>query len=66
MKKNSTEEPKMPSVSEPEVAYVRLSPNHQPIKHSQSRTSRSGRMSVDEFCNILHEYVDDYYEGIQG
>ena len=65
MKKDNTKEPKIPSVGEPEVVYTRLSPNHQLSIPPQYKSTRSGRMTVDEFCNILHEYVDEYYEGIQ-
>ena len=69
MKKDNTEGMQMPSVSEPEATYTRLSPNHHAIPNTsflRSSSSRQGRMSVDEFCDILHEYVDEYYEGIQG
>ena len=28
--------------------------------------SREDHMTVDEFCNMLHQYVDEYYDNIQG
>jgi hypothetical protein len=28
--------------------------------------SQEDHMTVDEFCNMLHQYVDEYYDNIQG
>ena len=50
------------SVSEPETVYARLAPDHKAITEKPLK----GRMTVDEFCNMLHSYVDEYYDGIQG
>ena len=63
--KNSNDIP-TPSVSEPEAVYARLTPDHQAIAGMQSGEHRKGRMTVDEFCNMLHRYVDEYYDGIPG
>ena len=63
--KNSNDIP-TPSVSEPGAAYARLTPDHQAIAGMQTEESRKGRMTVDEFCNMLHHYVDEYYDSVQG
>lgn len=61
MKEKSSSNIPSQSVNEPEAVYARLAPDHQTIAES-----RKGRMTVDEFCNMLHQYVDEYYDGIQG
>ena len=55
-----------PSVSEPEAVYARQSAVHQAPLAMPTGVSREGRMTVDEFCNMLHQYVDEYYDNIQG
>ena len=36
------------------------------VESMEEELSRKGRMTVDEFCNMLHRYVDEYYDSIQG
>ncbi len=54
-----------PRASEPEAAYARLSTEHHAVESMEEELSRKGRMTVDEFCNMLHRYVDEYYDSIQ-
>ena len=54
------------SVREPEVAYSKLTPNHHTAPSSQDDTLQRGYMTVEEFANKLHKYVDEYYDSIQG
>ena len=67
MKEYNTEETPSPMVNEPVATYAKLTPDHKamPYTSPKEKVSQSGRMSVDEFCNILHEYVDEYYDSIQ-
>ena len=55
-----------PSVSDPEAVYARQSAVHQAPLTMPTGVSREDRMTVDEFCNMLHQYVDEYYDNIQG
>jgi len=50
------------SVNEPSATYARLSPEHHVVTDHQ----KANRMTVDDFCNMLHQYVDEYYDSIQG
>lgn len=67
MKNYNTEETPSPMVNEPVATYTKLTPDHKSVSYTspKEKVSQSGRMSVDEFCNILHEYVDAYYDSIQ-
>lgn len=55
-----------PSVGEPEAVYTRQSAVHQTPLTIPTGVTRDDRMTVDEFCNMLHQYVDEYYDSIQG
>ena len=55
-----------PMASEPGAVYSRLSTEHHAVESMEAELSRKGRMTVDEFCNMLHRYVDEYYDSIQG
>lgn len=54
------------SVGEPEAVYARQSTVRQAPLSMPTEVSREDRMTVDEFCNMLHQYVDEYYDNIQG
>ena len=54
------------SVGEPEAVYASQSAVHQAPMAIPTEVSREDRMTVDEFCNMLHQYVDEYYDNIQG
>ena len=54
------------SVGEPEAVYARQSAVRQASLSMPTEVSREDRMTVDEFCNMLHQYVDEYYDNIQG
>lgn len=66
MKEYSTNDAPLPSANEPEAAYARLSPEQHAVVNMQAEMKRKGRMTVDEFCNMLHHYVDEYYDSVQG
>ncbi len=55
-----------PSVCEPEAVYARQSAVHQAPLAMTTGVSQEDHMTVDEFCNMLHQYVDEYYDNIQG
>ena len=55
-----------PSVCEPETVYARQSAVHQAPLAMTTGVSQEDHMTVDEFCNMLHQYVDEYYDNIQG
>ena len=55
-----------PSVGEPEAVYASQSPVRQAPLAMPTKGEREDRMTVDEFCNMLHQYVDEYYDNIQG
>ena len=54
------------SVSEPNVVYVKSPGEHHTVLSTPTTQSQENRMTVDEFCNMLHQYVDEYYDNIQG
>ena len=66
MKEHDTKDISSQSVSEPDVVYARQSSEHRTTLSLQTEPSRNGRMTVDEFCNMLHQYVDEYYDSVQG
>lgn len=66
MKEYSTNDTPLPSANEPGAAYARLSPEQHAVASMQTEMQQKGRMTVDEFCNMLHHYVDEYYDSIQG
>ena len=43
-----------------------LSVYHQAPLAMPTGVSREDHMTVDEFCNMLHQYVDEYHDNIQG
>ena len=54
------------SVGEPKAVYASQSPVRQAPLSMPTKGEREDRMTVDEFCNMLHQYVDEYYDNIQG
>ena len=66
MKEYSTNDTPLPSANEPGATYARLSPEQHAVANMQAEMKRKGRMTVDEFCNMLHHYVDEYYDSVQG
>ena len=66
MKEHCAKNTPSSSASEPEAVYAKLSPEHHVPKHPQKEEFHKDSMSVDEYCNILHQMVDDHYDSIQG
>ncbi len=66
MKEYKKKDMTTPMASEPGAVYARLSPEHHAVESMEAELSRKGRMTVDEFCNMLHRYVDEYYDSIEG
>ena len=64
MKEHDTKDMSSQSVNELDVVYARQSSEQRAILSMQTEPTRNGRMTVDEFCNMLHQYVDEYYDNI--
>ena len=65
MNEDDTNRVPSPMANEPGAVYAKLSQEHHSKAQMQSGEFHKGSMSVDEFCNMLHRYVDEYYDSIE-
>lgn len=63
---NNSDNQQLMQANDPEAVYAKSPTNHQPWLSTTPALSCKGRMTVEEFCNELHTYVDEYYDSLQG